>query len=58
MARGLGFDGAAWILSVPVVSMEPGERLSRAAVLAAGRAAAVLLGLQWAAHREEPLAPR
>ncbi len=58
LARGLGFNGQAWICSVPVTSMEAGERLSREAVLAAGRAAAVLLGMDWGTSREEPPAPR
>ena len=53
MARRLGFDGEAWICSVPVASMEAGERLSRDAVLAAGRAAAVLLGVQWTTRGRE-----
>ncbi len=58
MARGLGFNGQAWICSVPVTSMEAGERLTREAVLAAGRAAAVLLGMDWGASREASPAPR
>ncbi|HVP61697.1 MAG TPA: hydrogenase maturation protease [Myxococcaceae bacterium] len=49
IARALGFVGRAWICSVPVISMEPGEKLSREAVLAAGRAAAVLLDARWGA---------
>jgi hydrogenase maturation protease len=51
MARALGFNGRAWICSVPVTSMGAGRRLSREAVLAAGRAAAVLLGMDWGASQ-------
>lgn len=47
LARRLGFHGRAWTCSVPVQTMEPGERLSREAVVAAGRAATALLGVQW-----------
>jgi hydrogenase maturation protease len=47
IARALGFTGEAWICRVPAASMEAGERLSREAVLGAGRAAAVLLREQW-----------
>jgi len=47
MARALGFVGRAWICSVPVTSFDAGEKLSPEAVLAAGRAAAVVLGVQW-----------
>lgn len=43
MARQLGFDGQAWICSLPVQSMGPGEPLSRTAVLGARRAAAMVL---------------
>jgi hydrogenase maturation protease len=43
MARGLGFRGTAWICSLPVRSMEPGDGLSLDALSAAGRAAALLL---------------
>lgn len=57
MARALGFRGRAWICSVPVASMDAGERLSREAVLAAGRAAAVLLGVEWREPRGGPRAP-
>lgn len=57
MARALGFGGRAWICSVPVASMDAGEGLSREAVLAAGRAAAVLLGAPWAASRGQPGSP-
>jgi hydrogenase maturation protease len=44
MARGLGFLGKAWLCSLPVQSMKPGEALSKRALLAADRAAALLLG--------------
>jgi hydrogenase maturation protease len=47
LARRLGFHGQAWTCSVPVQTMEPGERLSSKATIAAGRAATVLLGGQW-----------
>lgn len=43
MARGLGFEGEAWICSVPVQSTEPGETLSPEAELAAVRTASLLL---------------
>ncbi len=46
LARGLGFDGEAWICSVPVQSMDPRVGLSRQAVLASGHAVALLLGVQ------------
>jgi hydrogenase maturation protease len=58
MARGLGFKGPAFICSLPVASMGAGERLSREAVLAAGRAAAMLLGMDRGTSREEAPAPR
>jgi hydrogenase maturation protease len=58
MARRLGFNGRAWICSIPVTSMEAGKRLSREAVLGAGRAAAALLCMDWGLSREEPPAPR
>ena len=54
MARTLGFEGQAWICSVPVSSMEAGDALSHQAVLAAGRAAAVLLAVKWGRERAEP----
>ncbi len=57
IARGLGFNGHAWICSIPVTSMEAGERLSREAVLAAGRAAAMLLCMDRGTWREEAPAP-
>ena len=44
MGRALGFAGKAWLCSLPVESMQPGQTLSRRAVLAARRAAALLLG--------------
>jgi|SoiMethySBSTD1v2_1073268.scaffolds.fasta_scaffold204880_2 hypothetical protein len=47
LAQRLGFTGEAWICGVPVRTTDPGGRLSRDAVLAAGRAAAVLLGIRW-----------
>ncbi|MGZ6070635.1 MAG: hypothetical protein ACXWK8_05425 [Myxococcaceae bacterium] len=57
MARGLGFKGQAWICSVPVTSMEAVERNSSVAVLSAGRAAAMLLGMDRGTSREEAPAP-
>jgi len=54
LARAIGFQGEAWICSVPVTSMEAGDGLSQQAVLAAGRAAAVLLAVSWGTPRAEP----
>ncbi len=54
MARALGFGGRAWICSVPVTSMEAGETLSPEAVLAAERAAVVLLGAPWVTPPGQP----
>lgn len=57
LARALGFQGQAWICGVPVSSMEAGDGLSHQAVLAAGRAAAVLLAVNWGTGREDGRAP-
>ena len=43
LARELGFTGNAWLCSLPVESMQPGDALSLRALVAAGRAAALLL---------------
>ena len=53
LARRLGFRGEAWTCSLPVQTMDPGTRLSREAVLAAGRAAAVLLGVRWGGTEDD-----
>ncbi|HSP18503.1 MAG TPA: hydrogenase maturation protease [Myxococcaceae bacterium] len=54
LGRALGFRGQAWLCSVPVTSMEAGDGLSQEAVRAAGRAAAVLLGVDWSHSPGEP----
>ncbi len=47
LARRLGFRGEAWTCSLPVRTMDAGQQLSREAVIAAGRAATVLLEVRW-----------
>lgn len=56
MARRLGFDGEAWICSLPIQSMAPGDPLSRRAVLAARRAAAMVLA-RLATPSAQPVPP-
>jgi hypothetical protein len=43
MARGFGFEGEAWVCSVPVTAMGAGEGLSVQASAAAEEAAALLV---------------